>query len=213
MLDAAVGVEAESAVDLPLAHRERVPRLVDELGRQRRDLGVERRGGDAAQRKPDRGRLGAAEQPSRVDQLPRALHADRPRKADRAAPAGHPAGRRLAVADLRVVGREDQVTGQRQLEAGAGRDPADRSDHGNVERLEREAGRGDARQHVLEVLEIAEGGLEDLGVDAGAEDAVAAADHEHAHSLVRLDAPDDIGEVVERLLREAVALIRARERR
>ena len=60
----------------------------------------------------------AAEQPARVDQLARALHADRPRQADRAAAAG--ITRPVVVwpsPDLRVVGGDDQVAGQRELEA------------------------------------------------------------------------------------------------
>ena len=53
----------------------------------------------------------------------------------------------------------------------AARGPVDRRDHRHVERLEREAGRGDPRQHVLEVLEVGERGREQLGVEPVAEDA------------------------------------------
>ena len=178
------------------------------------DLGVERRGRDAAQREPDRRRLGSAQQPSRVDQLARALHSDRARQPDRSAAAGHSAGRRLAVADLRVVGGEDQVTGQRELEPGAAT-RSRRPPRSPERRAPRARGtsrrRGSARARSTRSPPNAASST--LGGDAGAEDAVATADHEHAHALVGLHAGDDVVDVVERLLGEAVALIRARERR
>ena len=146
-------------------------------------------------------------------ELPRPLNADASREANARTATGDGSGTEVTVAELCIGCRHDHVAGQCELEACTNGEPADLCDHRNVERLEREARGGKAREHVLEVLRIRVAALEQVVVEADREGVALAAEDEHANRPVRLHAAQHVADIVERLLGQAVALVGPGERR
>lgn len=171
------------------------------------------RRGNRAEDEPDRRRLIAREHLPGVDELPRPLNAHASREANARTASGDRPGAEVTVAELRVGCRHDDVAGQCELEACPYGEPADPGDHGNVERLEREARGREAGEDVLEVLRIRVAALEEVVVEAAREGVALTADHEHTERPVRLHVAEHIADVVERLLGQAVALVGPREYR
>ena len=147
----------------------------------------------------------AGEQLAREQQLLRLAQADVAREAVDRAGAAEQRAADVEVADLGVVGGDEEVAGDHQLEAAGDRVALDDGDRRlpEVEGAGERAGRDLRDLHRL-VRRAQELGVEHVEVGAGAEGVAAAADDDDARVLVLLGAVEHLAEAHQQLPVDAV---------
>src|SRR5258706_6550060 len=135
--------------------------------------------------------------------------ADRPRQALRAARAGHDAEIDLGLAELRIVGGNDDVAHQRQLVAAAERVTRDSGDHRLANAAQMLPVARNVVRHVgVHVAEVLHGG----DVRAGGERFLVAGDEDRADALIGIVGIQRLRQLLHQLGVERVEVVRAVER-
>ena len=111
----------------------------------------------------------------------------------------------MGVGEARLRGRDQEVAGERDLEAAGHRDAVDRADHGLPERPEQLRRVGDRPALAVRIAHL-------LQIEAGTEGAAGAGEDDHANFFVVVEVKGGPGEKVAQLLGEGVQHARAVQR-